>query len=148
MTETVNEIAERMRTAADDPVRSVALLGSLFASSVDLHHDPPGPNDGPIPGAVLAETSRREVEAVGRLLPDGFARTSHIAVEGEAIRVRNRLSGTLADGSPIEVETNTLFSVAEGAIVGLRAEMDATTTERWREILSGGGFAPRTEPDP
>jgi len=147
MSGTVSEIAERMRAAAHDPVASVELVASLLAPSIELRHDPPGANDGQIPGHVLAETSRREVEAVSRVLPNGFERTSDITVEGDAIRVRNRVSGTLSDGSPVEVQTNTLFTVANGAIVGLRAEMDAANTERWRALLTGGGFEAHTEGD-
>ena len=135
-----DEVADRMRAAGDDPVRSQQTLASLFAEQVELRHVPPSSSDGPIPGALLAEVSRREVEASGRALVGPVARESEITVEGDAIRVRNRIAGTLADGSTVELRTNTLFTVTDGAITALQSDMDAASMAMWGKALAAGGF--------
>ena len=135
-----DEVAERMRAAADDPVRSQETLASLFAEQVELRHVPPSSSDGAILGALLAEVSRREVEASGRALVGPVERESEITVEGDAIRVRNLIAGALADGSTVELRTNTLFTVTDGAITALQSDMDAASMATWGKALAAGGF--------
>lgn len=149
MVASVEEVAEQMRVAAGDPTESVEVLRRLLAPTVELRHEPPGPHDGPIDREVLADTARREVEAIGRALPDGFERTADITVQGDTIEVTNRLTGTLPGGRVVEVATQTVFTVADGAIVGLRAALDPENADRWRALLSEGGVAQahRGEPE-
>ena len=54
--------------------------------------------------------------------------------------VRVRTSGALADGTPIDVETNTVFTIADGAIVALQSDMDAGSAEAWKKVLAAGSF--------
>jgi len=129
-----------MRAAADDPVQSQQVLAALFAEHVELRHVPPSASDGPIAGARLAELSRREVEASGRALQGGVQRRSEITVEGDAIRVRAQVGGTLADGSTVDVRTNTRFTVTDGAITALESDMDEATMAAWGQVLYAGGF--------
>src|SRR5579863_309067 len=140
MPQSAAEVADRMRAVASDRVRSRELLATLFAEDVAIHHVPPGPNDGSIPGSRLAAISQQEVEALGRALPDAVHEDPVITVEGEAVRVRGRTSGRLPDGTAIEVRTNTLFTVTDGVIVGLESDMDAESLSAWRTVLTSGGF--------
>ena len=140
MAESVEEIADRMRVAAEDPERSQQTLASLFAEQVELRHVPPSSSDGPIPGALLSEVSRREVEASGRALVGPVERESEITVEGDAIRVRSRIAGVLADGSTVDLRTNTVFTVTDGAITALQSDMDAASMATWGKALVAGGF--------
>jgi ketosteroid isomerase-like protein len=146
MTKSASEIAAEMRAVAHDRTKSRELLASLFAENVELRHVPARPSDGPIAGSFLAEVSRREVEALPRALHDVVHDEAEIAVEGDAIRVRGRTSGTLPVGTTIDVRTNTLLTIADGAIVALQSDMDAPSTEAWQKVLVAGGFEvpPRT----
>jgi hypothetical protein len=139
MTKTVGEVADELRAARDDRFKSQRALASLLAETIDLRHEPPHPTDGPIPGRLLAEVSLREVEAVGRAMPD-VSTESDVAVEGDAIRVRGRTTGTLADGTRIDIQTHTVFTVAGGAIVALQSEMDEVSMATWGQVLMAGGF--------
>jgi ketosteroid isomerase-like protein len=146
MSTSVSEVADQMRAVAHDRAKSRELLSGLFAEKVELRHSPPSPSDGPIPGSLLADVSKREVEALARALPDLVHEEPEITVEGDAIRVRGRTLGTLADGTNIDVRTNTLFAVADGAIVGLQSDMDPLSVSAWQKVLAAGGFEipPRT----
>src|SRR2546423_547855 len=137
MADSVTEIAERLRAVAHDRVKSQQTLASLFADTIELRHEPTHPTDGPIAGRLLAEVSRREVEAVGRALPDVDSK-SEIYVEGDAIRVRAHTTGTLADGTPVDVNSDALFTVAGGAIVALQSDMDEASMMAWGTVLMAG----------
>ncbi len=63
-----------------------------------------------------------------------------VTVEGDRIRVRNRMGGTLADGTEGRVSTNTVYAIDEGRIVGLRSEMAPEDGKRWGVVLSAGNF--------
>ena len=54
--------------------------------------------------------------------------------------MRGRTSGTLADGTRVDVETNTLFTIADGAIVALQSDMDPSSVEAWKQVLAAGSF--------
>ena len=140
MTRSVADIAEEMRAVATDRAKSRDLLVSLFADTVELRHVPPSPSDGPIPGRVLSDVSGREVAALARALPDAEHGGAEVTVEGDAVRVRVRTSGVLADGTRIDVETNTRFTIADGAIVALQSDMDAGSAEAWKKVLAAGSF--------
>ena len=146
MTKSASEIAEEMRAVTHDRTKSRELLAGLFAENVELQHVPARPADGPIAGSFLAEVSRREVEALPRALHDAVHDEAEITVEGDAIRVRGRTSGTLPDGTTIDVRTNTLLTIADGLIVALQSDMDSPSTEAWQKVLAVGGFEvpPRT----
>jgi ketosteroid isomerase-like protein len=136
----VNDVAGRLRDAAGDLAASQEALSGLFADEVQLRHDPPHPSDGPIPGRLLAEVSRREVAAVTRALPDAVHSDSEITVDGDGVGMRGRTRGVLPDGTEIDVRTNTLFTVADGRIVGLLSDMDPASMESWGRVLAAGGF--------
>ena len=134
-----HDAADQLRAAAGNPLANQEALARLFADEVQLRHEPSHPSDGPMPGRLLAEIARSEVEAVMRALPDA-EQNSEITVEEAGVRVRGRTRGTLADGTAIDVQTNTLFTVADGRIVGLRSDMDSRSTEAWGNVLAAGGI--------
>jgi hypothetical protein len=141
MTESVHDIAERLRAVADDRTLFQQTLASLFADAVELHHEPARPTDGPIPGRLIAEVSRLETEAAGRALSTSLESRTEIVVDGHAVRVIGSVAGTLADGTAIDVHTNVDFTIADGKIVGLRSDMDEASTTNWGRVLAAGGFA-------
>lgn len=134
-----NDVADQLRAAQGNLIANQEALARLFADEVRLRHEPAHPSDGPLPGRLLAEMSRREVEAVRRALPDA-EQSSEITVEGDGVRMRGRTRGTLADGTAIDVQTNTLFTVADGRIVELHSDMDAQSMEAWGRVLGAGGI--------
>ena len=132
MTESVHDIAERLRVVADDRTVFQQTLASLFAGAVQLHHEPARPTDGPIPGRLIAEVSRLETEAAGRRLSlMSLESRTEIVVDGHAVRVIGRVTGTLGDGTAIDVHTNVDFTIADGKIVGLLSDMDEASTTNW-----------------
>jgi hypothetical protein len=139
MDDTVNEVAEELR-AAGGVGGTQEVLARRFAEAVELRHDPPSPSDGPIPGALLAEVSRREVEAVGRALRERVDGASDVTVAGDVVHVRGRTRGSLDDGTTIDVRTSTRFTVADGRIVALQSDMDAASGAAWGKVLAAGGF--------
>jgi ketosteroid isomerase-like protein len=136
----VDKVAAELRAAAGDLGANQEVLARLFADDVLLRHEPPHPSDGPIPGRLLAEVSRREVAAVARALPDADQSGSEISVEGDGVRMRGRTRDTLADGTAVDVRTNTLFTVADGRIVALLSDMDSESMVSWGTVLAAGGF--------
>jgi hypothetical protein len=54
--------------------------------------------------------------------------------------MRTRTTGTLPDGSAVDVQTGAGFTVAHGQIVAVRAQMDDTTMSQWAEVLAAGAF--------
>jgi hypothetical protein len=140
MTASAIDIADELRAAAQDGGKMQETLAGLFAETVVLRHEPPSPSDGAISGSLISAISRKEVAAAGRALPDAVQGDVNVSIEGDGIRVQTRTSGVLADGTTIDVKSNTLFTVADGAIVGLQSDMDAASVEAWRKVLSAGGF--------
>lgn len=130
-------IAEQLRTAGSNRGE---LMATLYADQVDLRHVPPLATDGPIPGRLLAEVSLREVAAVEKALADR-TEASEIAVEGEdGIRLIGRTTGTMADGTEVDVTTRVLLTVAAGRVVGLEADLDELSMASWGKVLLAGGF--------
>jgi ketosteroid isomerase-like protein len=140
MDNSAEEIAAELRAAADNEVTTQEVLARRFADSVELRHIPPHPTDGPIPGPLLGEVSAREVAAVGRALRDRDDSDADITIDGDAVRVRRRTRGMLADGTKVDVRTSTRFVVADGAIVGLESDMDTASMEAWGKVLAAGAF--------
>jgi hypothetical protein len=132
-----DDVANQLRAAAGNLGANQEVLGGLFADEVYLRHEPPHATDGPIPGRLLAEMARREVDAVKRALPVA-EETSEVTVVGDGVRMRGRIRGTLADGSAVDVQTNTLFTVADGQIVALLSDMDPQSGEAWGRVLAAG----------
>jgi hypothetical protein len=140
MTESVQDIAERLRAVADDPAAFQRTLAPLFADAIELRHEPALATDDRIPGRLIAEASRLETEATARALSTSLETRSDVLVEGDDLRVIGRVAGTLADGTVIDVHTDVLFTIADGQIVGLRSQMDDASMASWGQVLAAGGF--------
>jgi hypothetical protein len=134
----VAEVADALRAGGADRRRTQEVLAARFADQVEIRHVPPAPTDGPVPRDLIVEVAGREVDALDRALPDASHGDAEITVEGDTVRVRSRTTGTLRDGTRIDVLTNTLFTVAGGRIVGLQSEMDADSAAAWRTVLAAG----------
>jgi hypothetical protein len=134
-----DEIAEELRVAKGDVVKTQAILERRFAEQIELRHVPPLESDGPIAARLLIEVAGREVAAVERALPDRVT-DGDVTVDGDVIRVQNRTQGTLSDGTTVDVQTDTRFTVSDGAIVGLESNMDAASMQAWGTVLAAGGF--------
>jgi hypothetical protein len=115
-------------------------MSGLYADTVELAHEPPLPSDGPVPGRVLIAPGGEEVAAVERAMPDVWLDEPEVTVEGDHIRVRNRMGGTLTEGRAVDVCTNTAYAIEGGGIVGLRSEMAPEDRELWAGVLAAGDF--------
>jgi hypothetical protein len=134
------KVADTIRRAGADRDRMRRTMSALYGDTIELGHDPPLPSDGPMPGSVLIALGGEEVAAVERAMPDVWVEQPAVTVEGDRIRVRNRMGGTLADGTEVRASTNTVYTIDEGRIVGLRSEMAPEDVRRWGAVLSAGNF--------
>jgi ketosteroid isomerase-like protein len=134
-----DDIAEELRAAEGDVVKTQEVLARRFAEQIELRHVPPLESDGPIAARLFVEVAGREVAAVERALPDRVT-DGDVTVDGDVIRVQNRTQGTLSDGTSVDVRTDTRFTVADGEIVGLESNMDAASMEAWGTVLAAGGL--------
>jgi ketosteroid isomerase-like protein len=134
-------VAEELRAAyRAGPSAGQAVMASLFADSVVLHHDPPLPSDGPIPGAFLREMSGLETAAAHRALPDLRYDTVEVSGDDDTVRVRSKVTGTLASGEAVEVATDVVLDLRDGRIVGLTGHLEPHDQEQWSAVLAAGGF--------
>jgi SnoaL-like domain len=138
MTKSVSEIADAIREAGPDRLRSSELMATLYQETIELQHVPPRPGDGPIKSSTLVALAGQEVEALQRALPDASVHPPGVTVEDQRIRVRGRIDGTASDGSTVAVSTNTVFTVSDGRIVALCSEMDADAMQAWVRVLAAG----------
>ncbi len=136
----IDEIADSIRRVGADRDRLRETMSSLYAATIELAHEPPLPSDGPIPSSVLIALGGAEVAAVERALKDPWLDAPEVIVEDDRLRVRNRMGGTLVDGTDVEVCTNTVYTVGGGSITGLRSEMAREDMERWGSVLAAGDF--------
>lgn len=142
----IEEVAETIRQTGSDRGRLRETMNGLYAETIELTHEPRLPGDGPIPSSVLIALGGQEVAALERAMPDAWLDIPDVSVERDRIRVRNRMGGTLTDGSAVEVSTNTVYTVADGRIVGLRSEMAPEEMQRWAGVLVAGQFEVASEP--
>jgi hypothetical protein len=136
-------MARELDTVKGDRDRYQKVMAGFYAETIELSHVPPSPYDGPIPSRYIIEVSENEVESLGRALSNLAIGDPEVSVEGEAFRVRGSVSGTLADGTHLAVNTNTVFTVAGGVITGLRSEMSPADAEAWVAVLTSGAAGGR-----
>ena len=135
MTTTADDVAVAFRTGG------AATMGALpFADRVQLTHVPPAATDGPIPGALLADVSRAEADAMTRALGSELDRAVDVTVEGSTVRMRSSVCGTLPDGTAIDYATEVVLGVAGGEIVSMEAHLDEASMAQHRRVLDAGGF--------
>jgi hypothetical protein len=147
MTTTAMEIAQAIREAGGDRKASSELMASLYDETITLQHVPPSPSDGQIPRNLLIAVSQREVTTLQRAFPDAPVHRPEVTVEGERIRVRGRFEGTAADGTRVDIKTNTVFTVEAGRIIALSSEMDPEATLAWASVLKEGSSEMPEEPE-
>jgi len=139
MVASIGEIADALRSAAGNQAKTHGVLAAYFADPVDVRHVPAGPTDGPMPKQLLVAVAHAETEATTRALPDA-ASESEVLVDGDAIHVRGRTRGTLADGTDVDFATSVVFHVADGTIVGIRSESLPGSAEAMGKVFAEGKF--------
>jgi hypothetical protein len=133
------DIADALRDAAGDQKRSYQTLATFFAEEVAVRHEPPSPTDGPMGRDILVSVASAEVEAYERALADPSV-DAVVEVDRDDIHVHTRLRGRLADGTDVDITTSTIFTVAGGEIVELRAQIDPGVADAMLKVLETGGF--------
>jgi hypothetical protein len=141
----VTAIAQAIRDAGTDRSKSSALMASLYSETIELRHVPPIPSDGPIPSRLLVEVAAKEVAILQRVLPDAVISPPTVTVDGPDIRVRGGIHGVTVGGSPVDLTTNTVFTVSDGRIVGLSSEMAPEDMKAWGEVLGAESADPSPE---
>ena len=140
MTASVDDIAEAIRAAGADRQRSSDLLATLYADTVELQHSPPRPGDGSWPASTLVAVAKEELDAIQRAIPDAVVHVPLVVVDRDAVRVCNRIEGVLVDGTRIDLTTNTVFTVSDGRVVGLRSEMTSDDAQACGGVVAAGAF--------
>ena len=101
---------------------------------------PPVDSDGPLPGALLAEVSRCEADAMTCALTDAIDRDVDVTVEGASVRMRSSVRGTLRDGTPVDYTTEVVLGIAGGEVVSMEAHLDEARRGQHRLVLDAGNF--------
>lgn len=112
----LDEIVERMKVAALDPVAFADALGDLYADEVYVRHDPPMPFDGPTTGEHVAKLHREETRVWMERVPDYHHEDVSVWSDGEDMRMTLALVGTLPDGNGFRVDTRFRQKIRDGRI--------------------------------
>jgi hypothetical protein len=149
MAATARDVAGRLEQAfRDGPDISGGVLAGLYADTVDLHHVPALPTDGPVDGRRLAETSQNEAAAISGALTDRQHDDITVTVDGDQIRLRANLVGTLADGTTVSLPLSMRCTIAGGRIVALEHVMEGEAMEAWARVaVAAGIIGPETLTD-
>jgi ketosteroid isomerase-like protein len=136
-------LAEQLQAEVDTPQEGEpSVMSSLYADTIDLRHVPPRSADGPIEASLMREISVADMDAVSRGLLERTFDPPSIKVEGDSVRIRSAMRGTLATGEAVTVNNDVLLEVRDGKIVALEAHRDDESWSNWFKILKAGKFDP------
>jgi hypothetical protein len=136
-------LAEQLQAEVDGPQEGrPSVMSSSYADTIDLRHVPPRAADGPIEAGLMRDISVADMDAVGRGLPERTFDPPSITVEGDGVRIRSAIRGTLATGEAVTVNNEVLLQVRDGKIVSLEAHRDDESWSNWFKILRAGTFDP------
>jgi hypothetical protein len=122
------------------PPRGIERATGWFADVVEVVHIPPDSNDRALDGGFVADVRRAEQAALLRALPDVAAEDVEVTIDGEWLAVSVQYRGVAEDGTAVELPSRLRYRVIDGAIVTLEARADPPVLERWKTVLSRGGY--------
>src|SRR6476659_6774301 len=99
------------------------VLGQLFAEKVDLRHVPSSDHDGPMAREQLVAGATAERKLFESAIPD-FVSTHRYEVEDERIVEQYHMRGTVPGGGALDNRMTITYTVSDGAISAMTAEID------------------------
>jgi hypothetical protein len=111
-----------------------------LTDSVEVHHVPGWPGDGPMTPDVFLTLGEREDVAWLRAMPDFHQEDVSATVDGVVIELKRTLCGTLADGSDIRIPLRNLYYFNAGRIERIVPHLDPTVMTSIKQVLLDGGF--------
>ena len=75
-----------------------------------------------------------------RALTDGLAREVDVTVEGDRVRMRSSVRGTLADGTTVDYTTEVVLGIRDGEIASMEASLDEDAMAQHRLVLDAGSY--------
>ncbi|MDQ1719260.1 MAG: hypothetical protein QOE89_3213 [Pseudonocardiales bacterium] len=106
----------------------------LFAPTVSVWHNYDAQRQD-IPGPMYARAMMWKVGGCAERIPDYADRVDHLHVATDAIVVAARATGTLPDGSPLDVPRCLILSVEDGRIARVDSYGDRAHHSPLDEIL-------------
>ena len=134
----IAQIAEKLEGGGRD------VLASLLADPVEIRHVPPLVHDGAIPRDSVLKGVEGE-DAAFRAGIANFRRTIRTEVNGNVIRSRSRIQGTLGVDT-VDLQLPIDYTVKNGQIVSMIVEINDDARAVLGAALKAGGFAPPTTP--
>ena len=135
-------IVARLRAAKGREREEV--LGGLYAEKVDLRHVPPSEHDGVMSREQLVAGAPAERGLFENAIPD-FNSTHSYEVEGERIVEQFHMRGTLRDGQVLDNRMTITYTVSDGAISAMTAEIDPEGSAPLRTVIVQAGGFPRPD---
>ena len=108
-----------------------AIVHSFFASSVQLHHHPEAEGDGFKNGPELVAFQRGELQTLTESLEDFRHENVLVTAAGRSMTIDSAMSGTLSDGTHLELGLRMRYSFSDGLVTRVDAFLEnSSDTER------------------
>ena len=132
-------IAAELRAAyARDWEQGRRSVWTYFAPTIDIRHQPPLPQDGPTPAALVVQQSVAEFASYKGLLA-GFHEESTIQVEGNHIVCDLVLAGTASDGTELRAPVRQVLTVEDGLVTASEVSLEPEVLAQLVAIVRAGG---------
>ncbi len=139
--DTADDVANRLEGAiAAGPEVFRRSLGDLYASAVELRHEPPLASDGVVDGRRLAASSETEAAAIAKGIADQRYAGAEVTVDGRLVFVSMSLTGRLADGRLVSLPIDMRCAVDNGQVVAITHVMGPDAMRSWAEVAVAGGL--------
>ncbi|GLY33016.1 nuclear transport factor 2 family protein [Kineosporia sp. NBRC 101731] len=129
-------LEDLVQASTVSPVAMREVFARYLADEIEVRHQPADPTDGVYPAKTLLEVLAQREELFTTLMPD-YAETSRVSGDGDEITVELNLTGTLPDGTAIDVKGTDVVLVREGRIVRLTGSFDAEQMRPLVQALRG-----------
>ena len=137
---TAQDIAAELReAAASSPAAMSSAISARFAEKVEVAHEPALPLDGVIDRDFLIQSGTAEIAAFQRAMSD-FKYEGEVSTDGDDVLALMTMSGTASDGTAIAVTVPTTYTIKDGEIARIKAEVDADTVTTLTKVLTSAGF--------
>jgi hypothetical protein len=137
----VDAIAAELKTAFENETSREALI-PYFAPTIAYHHVPAFDSDGPRDGKEFGEYVLDD--SVAQILGGFHRRLDRFRVDGDLISADIALTGTMPDGTALNVPLTEAFTVKDDKIVRMDMHFEESSvqelrvaTTAYREAQSG-----------
>lgn len=131
---TIDEMVERLKVDAWEPVALADAVADLYGEEVYVHHVPPMPADGPKKGSEVVALHRTETDIWMKNIPDYHHEDVEVWADGSELHLKVTLAGTIED-KRFAVPTHWILKVADGVINDASLEADREATKPMMDLV-------------